>query len=94
MFSVKNGQSVKICSPPGQCCGKVDTPLYASWGGVYLPAPCPAEAPFTQVCGVLQPSGRKIHLIDVVSFIFARNSRQISMSSASACVTAALYFGV
>lgn len=51
MFSVKNGQSVKICSAPGQCCGKVDTPLYASWGGVYLPAPCPAEAPFTQVCG-------------------------------------------
>lgn len=43
---------------------------------------------------VLQPSGRKINLIDVVSFILARNSGQISMSSGSACVTAALYFGV
>lgn len=43
---------------------------------------------------VLQPSGRKINLIDVVSFILARNSGQISMSSGSACVTAALYLGV
>lgn len=43
---------------------------------------------------VLQSNGRKINLIDVVSFILARNSGQISMSSGSARVTAALYFGV
>lgn len=96
MFSVKNGQMVKICSAPVQFCGEVEIQLCVPAGLVFVCLHRVLQKHLSHRPGyvVLQPNGRKIHLIDSVSFLFARNSGQISMSSGSECVTAALGFGV
>lgn len=93
MFSVKNGQIVKICSAPVQCCA-IQPCVPAGLVFVCLHHALQRHLSHGPGYVVLQPNDRKIHLIDTVSFIFARNSGQISMSSGSACVTAALDFGV
>lgn len=95
-FSVKDGQLIKICSAAGQCCGKAETQPCVPAGLVFVYLHPALQKHLSHRPGyvvlVLQPNGRKSHLIYIVSFIFARNSGHISMSSGSACVTACVTF--
>lgn len=81
---------------PVQWCGKVEIQPCAPAGLVFVCLHHALQKHLSHRPGyvVLQPNGRKIHPINIVSLIFARNSGQISISSGSACVTAALDFGV
>lgn len=95
MFSVKDGQTVKICSAAGQCCGKAEKQPCVPAGLVFVYLHHALQKHLSHRPGyVVLPNSRKSHLIDIVSFIFARNSGHISMSSGSVCVTAALHSGV
>lgn len=78
------------------CCGKEETQPCMAAGLVFVYLHHALQECLSHRPGyvMLQPNGRKIHLTDIVNFIFARTSGQISMSSGSVGVTAALYFGV